>query len=130
VRDALAEGDLGADAHHPREPPEPLDHRFQMGVVPCHHPGQQIAGGARHRVRLDDLRHRGQRLAHVVQGPAGDLDAYEGQHGVAESGRGDAGARHRDDPVALQPLQAGLEGAACDAQDAGVTADARAGAFQ
>ncbi len=129
VRDPLAQGHLRAGADHARHADQCLDHVLQVGVVAGHDPREEITA-AGDRERLDDLRHGRQRVPDLVEMALGDLDVHEREHGMAERGGGQRRARAGDHAVPFEAVEPGLEGAAGDAEDTGVLADAGARLLQ
>ncbi len=125
MRHPLAQRHLAAGADHAGQADQLLHHVLQVRVVAGHDAGQEVAA-ARDGEGLDDLRHRRQRLAHLVQMSLGDLDVHEREHRVAQGGGGEGRSGAGDHAVALQPVQPGLEGAAGDPEETGVLAHARA----
>ncbi len=109
--DPGGEDQRGGGPAYPRHLEYPVDDLTQMVVVPCHHPAQQVRRPRCH-VRLDHLGDGCQVLVDRQRPALGDLEGYEGGHGVAEHPKIELGAEARDGTGLQEPVQVGLGGVA------------------
>ena len=119
VGDLGGEGDEGGGADDALGGDDRVEHALQVGVGPGDHAAEHVACPG-DGVGLEHLGDRGQPVGHrVVAAGLADLQGDERGHLVTQRGRIHLGSVPGDHAAVLQPLQAGLHGAAGDPEPPG-----------